>query len=133
MIRRPPRSTRTDTLFPYTTLFRSSPRGGHDRGPFGLVDHPNPEVGRLFELRSRARSGDHEIGLGGNRSGDPRAQCLGLRLRLVAPNRRSVGYGKSVTESVDIGGRRTIKKKNETTLYTNSPICNNNMKNNTYI
>src|SRR3546814_2662704 len=29
MIRRPPRSTRTDTLFPYTTLFRS-PRG---RGP----------------------------------------------------------------------------------------------------
>src|SRR3546814_3195831 len=29
MIRRPPRSTRTDTLFPYTTLFRSLlPRGG---------------------------------------------------------------------------------------------------------
>src|SRR3546814_4332523 len=26
MIRRPPRSTRTDTLFPYTTLFRSRPR-----------------------------------------------------------------------------------------------------------
>src|SRR3546814_6278573 len=42
MIRRPPRSTRTDTLVPYTTLFRSSPTGaffcpkrgltGHDRG-----------------------------------------------------------------------------------------------------
>src|SRR3546814_20718016 len=27
MIRRPPRSTRTDTLFPYTTLFRSRGRG----------------------------------------------------------------------------------------------------------
>src|SRR3546814_3974688 len=27
MIRRPPRSTRTDTLFPYTTLFRSSTGG----------------------------------------------------------------------------------------------------------
>src|SRR3546814_19369470 len=26
MIRRPPRSTHTDTLFPYTTLFRSIPR-----------------------------------------------------------------------------------------------------------
>src|SRR3546814_18602542 len=25
MVRRPPRSTRTDTLFPYTTLFRSQP------------------------------------------------------------------------------------------------------------
>src|SRR3546814_15355228 len=31
MIRRPPRSTRTDTLFPYTTLFRS--RAGLDRRP----------------------------------------------------------------------------------------------------
>src|SRR3546814_9556293 len=31
MIRRPPRSTRTDTLFPYTTLFRSHPgRGAGD-------------------------------------------------------------------------------------------------------
>src|SRR3546814_19631472 len=30
MIRRPPRSTRTDTLFPYTTLFRSS-GGGRGR------------------------------------------------------------------------------------------------------
>src|SRR3546814_2862403 len=28
MIRRPPRSTRTDTLFPYTTLFRSRKRKG---------------------------------------------------------------------------------------------------------
>src|SRR3546814_5975025 len=28
MIRRPPRSTRTDTLFPYTTLFRSSAISG---------------------------------------------------------------------------------------------------------
>src|SRR3546814_1067653 len=27
IIRRPPRSTRTDTLFPYTTLFLSNPRG----------------------------------------------------------------------------------------------------------
>src|SRR3546814_5915002 len=32
MIRRPPRSTRTDTLFPYTTLFRSRP--GNDAGAF---------------------------------------------------------------------------------------------------
>src|SRR3546814_6197556 len=32
MIRRPPRSTRTDTLFPYTTLFRSR-RGRRERTP----------------------------------------------------------------------------------------------------
>src|SRR3546814_12323972 len=45
MRRRPPRSTRTDTLFPYTTLFRSAPTGSthaHQRegpacaGPFLL-------------------------------------------------------------------------------------------------
>src|SRR3546814_10907883 len=39
MIRRPPRSTRTDTLFPYTTLFRShhslQPRGDRCRGHGG--------------------------------------------------------------------------------------------------
>src|SRR3546814_13311796 len=32
MIRRPPRSTRTGTLFPYTTLFRSALGGAADRG-----------------------------------------------------------------------------------------------------
>src|SRR3546814_9279804 len=31
MIRRPPRSTRTDTLFPFTTLFRSGNIGGRVR------------------------------------------------------------------------------------------------------
>src|SRR3546814_4184582 len=31
MIRRPPRSTRTDTLFPYTTLFRSAPAPASSR------------------------------------------------------------------------------------------------------
>src|SRR3546814_18171785 len=35
MIRRPPRSTRTDTLFPYTTLFRSA---GGCRASAGAVD-----------------------------------------------------------------------------------------------
>src|SRR3546814_8297395 len=33
MIRRPPRSTRTDTLLPYTTLFRSPATRGRARGP----------------------------------------------------------------------------------------------------
>src|SRR3546814_3097203 len=34
MIRRPPRSTRTDTLFPYTTLFRSPWSGQRREGRF---------------------------------------------------------------------------------------------------
>src|SRR3546814_2026934 len=36
MIRRPPRSTRTDTLFPYTTLFRSVERAAADEGATSL-------------------------------------------------------------------------------------------------
>src|SRR3546814_2978040 len=36
MIRRPPRSTRTDTLFPYTTLFRSAALFGVDTPPAEL-------------------------------------------------------------------------------------------------
>src|SRR3546814_1027745 len=38
MIRRPPRSTRTDTLFPYTTLFRSGRRPAH-RARHVRTDH----------------------------------------------------------------------------------------------
>src|SRR3546814_9008142 len=59
MIRRPPRSTRTDTRFPYTTLFRSPPAFGRTRladiAP--VEDQPvvraEAERGRyaLFELR----------------------------------------------------------------------------------
>src|SRR3546814_9591193 len=37
MTRRPPRSTRPDTLFPYTTLFRSLPAGA---GWHGAINHP---------------------------------------------------------------------------------------------
>src|SRR3546814_15930152 len=53
MIRRPPRSTRTDTLFPYTTLFRSGqPDGAHDRilirrGKCGEADGHLPAVGGI--------------------------------------------------------------------------------------
>src|SRR3546814_3891308 len=43
MIRRPPRSTRTDTLFPYTTLFRS----GFSR-TVGYVDRRNGDLSRRF-------------------------------------------------------------------------------------
>src|SRR3546814_12963357 len=47
ILRRPPRSTRTDTLFPYTTLFRSS-RHGHQEQRLHL---------QFREYRSEADSG----------------------------------------------------------------------------
>src|SRR3546814_13786240 len=47
MIRRPPRSTLTDTLFPYTTLFRS---GGLSQQVFELREHllDRVQVGRIW-------------------------------------------------------------------------------------
>src|SRR3546814_5608909 len=55
MIRRPPRSTRTDTLFPYTTLFRSAL---HDRRRAHQLDHLGVDI-LLLEIA--ALEGD-EIG-----------------------------------------------------------------------
>src|SRR3546814_16977528 len=54
MIRRPPRSTRTDTLFPYTTLFRSSPDAA-------LLRFPDPQI------PDRLRFGDRRRRLGRDR------------------------------------------------------------------
>src|SRR3546814_3495208 len=45
MIRRPPRSTRTDTLFPYTTLFRSNPL--RKIAPLDRRPVITPEIGAL--------------------------------------------------------------------------------------
>src|SRR3546814_1798531 len=84
MIRRPPRSTRTDTLFPYTTLFRSSheaqqlSRFGNPRTRpalaeaavvdelhvqsakrLGLLEHLRLQVGRAVPGRLTARSEEH--------------------------------------------------------------------------
>src|SRR3546814_1882903 len=46
MIRRPPRSTRTDTLFPYTTLFRSQPRLQPQAVARAKADGKHPVVGK---------------------------------------------------------------------------------------
>src|SRR3546814_2582995 len=61
MIRRPPRSTRTDTLFPYTTLFRSAAQEGDaqraavtaGRAHLGeIVDRFQQDVAHLLRLPS---------------------------------------------------------------------------------
>src|SRR3546814_3371164 len=62
MIRRPPRSTRTDTLFPYTTLFRSPMSSGcSTRIPPGPVGRgPAPDASKIKSRRGRnPRSEEH--------------------------------------------------------------------------
>src|SRR3546814_5933788 len=56
MIRRPPRSTRTDTLFPYTTLVRSPRRGDRQR-PRLLPGRRRPRL--PLPDRARQRSEEH--------------------------------------------------------------------------
>src|SRR3546814_8744299 len=68
MIRLPPRSTRTDTLFPYTTLFRSSPGRGTVRNMgsrpadplvFGSIVIIHFSFQRIVNLLVMARSEEH--------------------------------------------------------------------------
>src|SRR3546814_4281225 len=54
MIRRPPRSTRTDTLFPYTTLFRSPPEA---------ADRPGLPQRRLYDQVAGGLVGEGRAGV----------------------------------------------------------------------
>src|SRR3546814_2916284 len=56
MIRRPPRSTRTDTLFPYTTLFRARTRRG-----CAMAEQTGREPASAFADRLRARFEGAEV------------------------------------------------------------------------
>src|SRR3546814_14089777 len=71
MIRRPPRSTRTDTLFPYTTLFRSVDADHPAEGTVGgdrplaevrrpAAEDPRPQ-GRRVLLRADRRGSHHRL------------------------------------------------------------------------
>src|SRR3546814_5025474 len=53
MIRRPPRSTRTDTLFPYTTLFRSAGLNMGDAAP-SVEEFASEDMGSADDLRAFA-------------------------------------------------------------------------------
>src|SRR3546814_8184746 len=64
MIRRPPRSTRTDTLFPYATLFRS------DNLRLSAARIPLPSPLRAPRRRGRAALG-HGVDDAGGRRGGP--------------------------------------------------------------
>src|SRR3546814_12565581 len=75
MLRRPPRSTRTDTLFPYTTLFRSDHRargiGADD--PRTMVEPPGKLLGHPVEAGAgeddlRPRVVDDERPFGGRQA-----------------------------------------------------------------
>src|SRR3546814_15194294 len=85
MIRRPPRSTRTDTLFPYTTLFRSpapvqdapSPTAEAPSREPDVIYVPTPQpVGDAMLKLAEDKKGDVLYDLG---SGDGRSQITAAK------------------------------------------------------
>src|SRR3546814_6097140 len=95
MIRRPPRSTRTDTLFPYTTLFRSDQAldSAAEVGA-GAGDHPGQDDGGRGQPTVRSDAlGDRELGRRRQaRHGERAAGQAGGRARAVrAPTQGPAG------------------------------------------
>src|SRR3546814_13357518 len=133
MIRRPPRSTRTDTLFPYTTLFRSLGRQAGRRAAALRIDDDERQFGHDREAHRLALQGDARTRraghaersaiAGADRGADRRNLILCLESRdvifleprqlLEDRDRKSVVSGKGGSVRVELGGRRTIKKKKE--------------------
>src|SRR3546814_11561267 len=120
MIRRPPRSTRTDTLFPYTTLFRSRLLR-HLRGPGAAADRQAGKP-RRPGLDTDLPGGVHDPGGHSLRPVLPRSPQRGAR-PAVSGSPHAAGIGdrksgvsrKSVSVRVALGGRRLIKNTTTTT------------------
>src|SRR3546814_7675052 len=103
MIRRPPRSTRTDTLFPYTTLFRSlearwTPepvRGdGMSSGFLPLARRREPHLGiAIRDIADLPRGLGHEHGVAVAVLGHRRAVEVGERLEVGGIVRRHPARG----------------------------------------
>src|SRR3546814_8914535 len=99
MIRRPPRSTRTDTLFPYTTLFRSSPYRAASRSASrrritlasAHVDVAPEAHGRGAGIEPPRRHDEHAVVVG---RGD-------RRVVVVGDNRAGFGDRLQTVEGLD--------------------------------
>src|SRR3546814_7944698 len=121
MIRRPQRSTRTDTLFPSTTRFRSDPFGDNNRGPSTMLtfdcERTGPDMllrrhgvrslrpsfpsGRGLEQAAHHLPGAHEEGAADHDRGDPKFD----RERTIAPFIRVPSPHAPMMASAKIVGR----------------------------
>src|SRR3546814_17492479 len=128
MIRRPPRSTRTDTLFPYTTLFRSDARGHALRGRLPV---PGPDGGRRGTVSRQPGSAPHQPDRRRALREEPEGrrappathgvQDMGRQAGTTdggdasspggSGERKSGEWGQSMSGRRNLGGRRNIKKK----------------------
>src|SRR3546814_11521298 len=129
MTRRPPGSTRTATLFPYTALFRSAGiahRYRYARAAEAATGTANAMISNELEIepwrtqlsqRGRVQIRDFLQDSAADRIREclahevPREVSQRADLALEGDRKRVVS-GKSVSVRVDLGGRRIIKNKN---------------------
>src|SRR3546814_19480522 len=139
MIRRPPRSTRTDTLFPYTPLFRSLAALSADesarlerlredlsKNPTKAAAEQTVKADNVMRLITvvnsvAARTTDEELLAAAALARDARSKRGVARLSAEKAftreplagvgDRKSVGWGKRVSGRVDTGGRSTNQQK----------------------
>src|SRR3546814_16031837 len=105
MILRPQRSTRTDTLFPYTTLVLKDRQNALSPPPYKtILQTAEPLDFKLDEIAWIERPPMFNKAAVANRAQRD-------DLARIERDRKSVVWGKSVSVSVDLGGRRIIKKK----------------------
>src|SRR3546814_14700319 len=133
MVRRPPRSTRTDTLFPYTTLFRSDAAELRARRKWQADTHEHRNGKRtrqqeaaLFRWghwmsssrvrESRSLSSAAGSGAANKSAAHSRQRWCSQAGAKTPRDRKSVVSGKSVSVRVDLGGRGIIKNKNRNEL-----------------
>src|SRR3546814_1538372 len=112
MIRRPPRSTRTDTLFPYTTLFRSAEAVGTIPAPSFPRPDPAPRA---------------EAGLGPRRRPPPRRDPLAGSPRVRPcrdrPRSRSEEHTSELQSLMRISyAVFCLKKKNKKYIHNNNTL-----------
>src|SRR3546814_14352568 len=114
MILPPPRSTRTDTLFPYTTLFRSIPLHHASRGP-----PPHLPMGRIWRgllftaalFRNDARIAFHRPGQAHDEAGAAlRVLAVGDAALALVPLPDGAGDGEAQAGLIYSAERRVGKE-----------------------
>src|SRR3546814_3506557 len=130
MIRRPPRSTRTDTLFPYTTLFRSDRREGDGELlglKFTIVDTAGFEDQDAATLPGRMRVQTEKA----VREADAALFMIDARVEAMADGGSASGMGRSEEHSSELQSlmRNSYavfclrKKHNQLNLSLNYQYC----------
>src|SRR3546814_3404847 len=98
MIRRPPRSTRTDTLFPYTTLFRSGRHRAETAGDVSVQRRIHGVDTRCGSAGREHRSEEHTSELQSLMRISYAVFCLKKKTELTTPTTTSASHKQATTK-----------------------------------